>query len=232
MDEKKIADEIMDKFIKNFPIEFTALRGENTNNYHDIDLFHSYACHIAIDCFDFHRNEQKQEMPSLFLIPFERKLVSERGAKFINMGKEAGALSDDKPDSKYAVAYIGCKFTNNLSKNMGTKVIGGLLDDLNAKYYAFVSEAWCVKSKQDTEKNIPIKELDITPSEHPDREEILMVNTVDINNTNIITTKPIRNGILIHSEGNRSEQKVDNDYKHHGRFSNLFNEIRAESKPN
>ena len=91
-------------------------------------------------------------------------------------------LGDDKPDSKYAVAYIGCKFTTTLSKNMAVKVISGMLDDFNAQYYSFISEAWCVKVKGE---NVPIKELDITPSEHPDREEILMINTSGIDNTTI-----------------------------------------------
>ena len=86
MDEDKMK-ELTEKFMKNFPVEFTALHGESRNNYHDIDMFHSYACHVAIDGFDYHR-EEKKEMPSLFLIPFERKLVTPRGNQFLNMGKE------------------------------------------------------------------------------------------------------------------------------------------------
>ena len=139
MDEDKIK-ELTGKFLKNFPVEFTALHGESKDNYHDIDMFHSYACHVAIDGFDFHR-EEKREMPSLFLIPFERKLVSPRGRELITMGKDMGVLGDQHPDRPFAVAYIGCRFTNNLSKNLGVKVISGMLDDFNAKYYAFISEA-------------------------------------------------------------------------------------------
>ena len=227
MDKDKLK-ELAEEFRKHFPVEFTALRGQDHWDYHDIDMFHSYACHTAISCYDFHRQEVKEEMPSLFLIPFERKLVSSRGSQFIQMGKEIGVMGDEKPNSKYAVAYIGCKFTNNLSKNVAVKVISGLLDDFNAKYYAFISEAWCVKAKG---KNIPIKELEVAPSEHPDREEILMINTSGIDNTTIMTTKPIRERVLIHSEGNRVQTNGE-DMKEQGRFSNLFKEIRAESKPN
>ena len=227
MDKDKL-QELTEKFMNNFPVEFTALRGQDTWNFHDIDMFHSYACHTGVDCFDFHKEEVKEEMPSLFLIPFERKLITARGSQFIQMGKDAGVLGDDKPDSKYAVAYIGCKFTTNLSKNLAVKVISGILDDFNAKYYSFISEAWCVKAKG---KNIPIKELEVAPSEHPDREEILMINTSGIDNTTIMTTKPIRERVLIHSEGNRVQTNTD-DMKENGRFSNLFKEIRAESKPN
>ena len=226
MDEDKVK-EMVERFGKNFPVEFTALHGEVKDNYHDIDMFHSYACHVAIDGFDFHR-EEKREMPSLFLIPFERKLVTPRGSQFINMGKDVGVLEDKYPDRPFAVMYIGCSFTTTLSKNIGVKVISGMLDDFNAKYYAFVSEAWCVKAKG---KNVPIKELDVMPSEHPDREEILMINTCDSLNTTIMTTKPIRDNMLIHSEGNRV-QTNGKDMKEQGRFSNLFQEIRAESKPN
>ena len=225
MDEDKMK-ELIEKFKKNFPIEFTALHGESRNNYHDIDMFHSYACHVAIDGFEYHREEQK-DMPNLFLIPFERKLVTPRGNQLLSMGKEMGVLGDEHPDRPFAVAYIGCRFTNTLSKNLGVKVISGMLDDFNAKYYAFVSEAWCVKAEG---KNVPIKELDVMPSEHPDRQEILMVSTSDHNQT-IMTTKPIREGVLIHSEGNRVQTNGE-DMKGQGRFSNLFKEIRAESKPN
>ncbi len=227
MDKDKL-HELAEEFRKHFPVEFTAIRGQDTWNYHDIDMFHSYACHMAIDCFDFHKHETKEEMPSLFLVPFERKLVSPRGNQFIQMGKDMEVMTDDKPDSKYAVAYIGCNFTTTLSKNIAVKVILGLLDDLNAKYYSFISEAWCVKAKG---KNTPLKELEVAPSEHPDKEEILMINTSGIDNTTIMTTKPIRERVLIHSESNRVETKAD-DTTEHGRFSNLFKEIRAESKPN
>ena len=103
MDKDKLK-ELAEEFRKHFPVEFTALRGQDYWDYHDIDMFHSYACHTAISCFDFHTKEIKEEMPSLFLIPFERKLVSLRGNQFIGMGKEMGVLGDDKPDSKYAVA--------------------------------------------------------------------------------------------------------------------------------
>ena len=168
-------------------------------------------------------------MPSLFLIPFERKLVSPRGRELITMGKDVGVLGDQHPDRPFAVAYIGCRFTNNLSKNLGVKVISGMLDDFNAKYYAFISEAWCVKAENG--KEIPVKELEVAPSEHPDREEILMINTSGIDNTTIMTTKPIRERVLIHSEGNRVQTNGE-DMKEQGRFSNLFKEIRAESKPN
>jgi hypothetical protein len=227
MDKDKL-NELTEQFMKNFPVEFTALRGQDHWDFHDIDMFHSYACHIGIDCFDFHRREIKEEMPSLFLVPFERKLITPRGNHFIQMGKDAGVLGDDKPNSKYAVAYIGCKFTTNLSKNLAVKVISGFLDDFNAKYYAFISEAWCVKAKGE---NVPIKELEVAPSEHPDREEILMINTSGIDNTTIMTTKPIRERVLIHSEGKRVETNGE-DTREQGRFSNLFKEIRAESKPN
>ena len=58
-----------------------------------------------------------------------------------------------------------------------------------------------------------------------------MINTCDSLNTTIMTTKPIRDNMLIHSEGNRV-QTNGKDMKEQGRFSNLFKEIRAESKPN
>jgi len=226
MDKDKIK-ELTEEFRKHFPVAFTALHGESKNNYHDIDMFHSYACHVSIDGFDFHR-EEKKEMPSLFLIPFERKLVTPRGSQFINMGRDVGVLDDKHPDRPFAVMYIGCEFTTTLSKNIAVKVISGMLDDFNAKYYAFISEAWCVKAKG---KNIPIKELEVAPSEHPDKQEILMISTSGIDNTTIMTTKPIRDNMLIHSEGNRVQTNGE-DMKEQGRFSNLFKEIRAESKPN
>ena len=221
-------NELTEKFMNNFPVVFTALRGQDTWDYHDIDMFHSYACHSGIECFNFYNKEVKEEMPSVFLIPFERKLITSRGNQFIQMGKDAGVLADDNPNSKYAVTYIGCRFTNNLSKNLAVKVISGMLDDFNAKYYSFISEAWCVKAKGE---NVPIKELDVAPSQHPDREEILMINTSGIDNTTIMTTKPIREKVLIHSEGKRVQSNGE-DTKEQGRFSNLFKEIRAESKPN
>ena len=221
-------NELTEKFVNNFPVVFTALRGQDTWDYHDIDMFHSYACHSGIECFNFYNKEVKEEMPSVFLIPFERKLITSRGNQFIQMGKDAGVLADDNPNSKYAVTYIGCRFTNNLSKNLAVKVISGMLDDFNAKYYSFISEAWCVKAKGE---NVPIKELDVAPSQHPDREEILMINTSGIDNTTIMTTKPIREKVLIHSEGKRVQSNGE-DTKEQGRFSNLFKEIRAESKPN
>ena len=227
MDKDKL-NELTEKFMNNFPVSFTALRGQDTWDFHDIDMFHSYACHTGINCFDFHTEEVKEEMPSLFLIPFERRLITARGSQFIQMGKDAGVLGDDKPDSKYAVAYIGCRFTNNLSKNLAVKVISGMLDDFNAQYYSFISEAWCVKAKG---KNVPIKELDVAPSEHPDREEILMINTSGIDNTTIMTTKPIRERVIIHSEGKRVQSNGE-DTSEQGRFSNLFKEIRVEAKAN
>jgi len=144
------------------------------------------------------------------------------------MGKDVGVLQDDHPDRPFAVMYIGCCFTNTLSKNLAVKVISGMLDDFNAKYYAFISEAWCVKAENG--KEVPVKELEVAPSEHPDKQEILMVSTSDHTQT-IMTTKPIRNRMLIHSEGNRT-QTNGKDMKEQGRFSNLFQEIRAESKPN
>lgn len=91
MDKDKLK-ELTEKFMNNFPVEFTALKGQDTWDYHDIDMFHSYACHIGIDCFDFHNKKVEEEMPSLFLIPFERRLITARGSQFIQMGKDAGVL--------------------------------------------------------------------------------------------------------------------------------------------
>ena len=91
-----------------------------------------------------------------------------------------------------------------------------MLDDFNAKYYAFCSEVFMVKS----EKGIQI-DPNIMPSEHPKRVEALMINTCS-DKEQIITTKKIVEDTLGMSEETRSSIGDGG-----GRFSNLFKEIRT-----
>ena len=113
MDEKLIK-ELKEKFMKNFPIEFTAIRPMEMQ-YKSLEEYHKYSVRNGKDAFLFHRRNE-QELPALFFIPYERKTVSSRGHSFIEMAKRAEVLNDPEPKSPFAEMVIGCQFSSDLSK--------------------------------------------------------------------------------------------------------------------
>ena len=77
MNEEDIK-KLKDKFFKSFPVEFVGISGKPGTEFefNSLDEFHSFANFAGQDCFKHHRNE-KQEMPSIFLIPFKKSQVQE-----------------------------------------------------------------------------------------------------------------------------------------------------------
>ena len=216
MDEKLI-EELKEKFMKNFPVEFTAIRPMESQ-YESLEDYHKYSVDHGKDAFLFHRRKEV-ELPALFYIPYKRNMVATRGHQFIDMGKKAGVLHDPIPETPFAEMVIGCNFTSNMSKNMAVNIISGLLDDLNAPFYTFISEAYALKVKKENEVETKI-------SEHPDRKEIMMIHTCDQSKT-----------LMTHFDiiDNKLGQEVfeeDFDQDRRGKFSNLFKEIQAPSKTN
>ena len=86
MDEKLI-EELKEKFMKNFPVEFTAIRPMESQ-YKSLEDYHKYCVDHGRDAFLFHRRKEV-ELPALFLIPYKRNMVATRGHQFIDMGKKA-----------------------------------------------------------------------------------------------------------------------------------------------
>ena len=159
MDEKLIK-ELKEKFLKSFPVEFTAIRPMK-ENYKSLEDYHQYSVDHGKNAFMFHR-ANKQELPALFFIPYQRSMVSDRGHQFIQMGKKAEVLHDPEPNSPFAEMVIGCRFKDDLSKNLCVTIVAGMLDYFNAPFYTFMTEAYALKVKKGTD-------VDTAPSEHPDR---------------------------------------------------------------
>ena len=217
MDEKLIKD-LKEKFMKNFPIEFTAIRPME-EQYSSLEEYHKYSVRHGKDAFLFHRRKEV-ELPALFFIPYKRNMVSERGNQFIQMGKKCEVLHDPEPKSPFAEMVIGCKFTNDLSKNLAVTVVSGMLDDFNAPYYTFMTEAYALKMK----KGDDMPETKV--SEHPDRKEIMMIHTCDQVKT-IGTHFDIVDNDLLNKE---HHEDMGDDRR--GKFSNLFKEIQSPSQTN
>ena len=217
MNEKLIKD-LKEKFLKNFPIEFTAIRPME-EQYKSLEEYHTYSVNHGRDAFLYHRRKEV-ELPALFFIPYKRSTVSERGNQFIQMGKKVECLHDPEPKSPFAEMVIGCKFTNDLSKNLAVTVVSGMLDDFNAPYYTFMTEAYALKMKKGDD--VPDKRV----SEHPDRKEIMMIHTCDQVKT-IGTHFDIVDNDLLNKE---HHEDMGDDRR--GKFSNLFKEIQAPSQTN
>ena len=217
MDEKLIK-ELKEKFLKNFPIEFTAIRPME-EQYSSLEEYHKYSVNHGRDAFLFHRRKEMQ-LPALFFIPYKRSMVSARGNEFLQMGKKCEVLHDPEPNSPFAEMVIGCNFQSDLSKNLAVTVVSGMLDDFNAPYYTFMTEAYALKMKKGDET--PNSKI----SEHPESREIMMIHTVDQIKT-IGTHFEIVDNDLINKE---YHENMGDDRR--GKFSNLFKEIQAPSKTN
>ena len=216
MDEKLIKD-LKEKFLKNFPIEFTAIRPME-EQYTSLEEYHKYSVNHGRDAFLFHRRKE-MELPALFFIPYKRNMVSERGNQFIQMGKKVDVLHDPEPKSPFAEMVIGCKFSSDLSKTLAVTVVSGMLDDFNAPYYTFMTEAYALKIKKGEDTNLK-------PSEHPERKEIMMIHTCDQVKT-IGTHFDIVDNDLLNKE---HHEDMGDDRR--GKFSNLFKEIQSPSQTN
>ena len=216
MDEKLIK-ELKEKFMKSFPVEFVAIRPMK-ENYKSLGNYHQYSVDHGKNAFMFHRSN-KQQLPALFFIPYQRSMVSDRGHQFIQMGKRAEVLHDPEPNSPFAEIVIGCRFNDDISKNLAVTIIAGMLDDFNAPFYTFMTEAYALK----VEKG---QDVDTAPSEHPDRQEILMVHTCDQVKTMGTHVRIIDNKL------GQTETHEDLGEDRRGRFSNLFKEIVSPSQTN
>ena len=216
MNEKLIKD-LKEKFLKNFPIEFTAIRPME-EQYKSLEEYHTYSVNHGRDAFLYHRRKEV-ELPALFFIPYKRSTVSERGNQFIQMGKKVEVLHDPEPQSPFAEMVIGCKFSSDLSKNLAVTVVSGMLDDFNAPFYTFMTEAYALKVKKDIE-------LEKRVSEHPDRKEIMMIHTCD-------QTKTIGTHFDIVDNDLKNRETLDDmSDDRRGRFSNLFKEIQSPTQTN
>tara|TARA_R100001509_G_scaffold110855_1_gene66489 strand:- start:62 stop:712 length:651 start_codon:yes stop_codon:yes gene_type:complete len=214
---EKLIKELKEKFLKNFPIEFTAIRPME-EQYSSLEEYHKYSVNHGRDAFLFHRRKEI-ELPALFFIPYKRSMVSERGNQFIQMGKKVDVLHDPEPKSPFAEMVIGCKFSSDLSKNLAVTVVSGMLDDFNAPFYTFMTEAYALQMKKGEHTNL-------APSEHPDRKEIMMIHTCDQVKTIGTHFDIVDNDLL------NKEQHEDMGEDRRGKFSNLFKEIQAPSQTN
>ena len=102
MDEKLIK-ELKEKFLQNFPIEFTAIRPMEYQ-YPTLEEYHRYSVGHGKDAFLFHRRKE-MELPALFFIPYQRSMVSSRGLQFIEMGKKAEEVGNDQESTSGAEAF-------------------------------------------------------------------------------------------------------------------------------
>ena len=215
--DKETIEKLKEKFLKNFPIEFTAIRPME-EQYSSLEEYHKYSVNHGRDAFLYHRRKE-MELPALFFIPYKRGMVSERGQQFIQMGKKCEVLHDPEPKSPFVEMVIGCKFTNHLSKNLAVTVVSGMLDDFNAPYYTFMTEAFALKLEKGDDTNL-------APSEHPNRKEIMMIHTCDQVKTIGTHFDIVDNDLL------NKEDFNDMGEDRRGKFSNLFKEIQAPSKTN
>ena len=217
MNEEDIK-KLKDKFFKSFPVEFVGISGKPGTEFefNSLDEFHSFSQFAGQDCFKYHR-KAKEEMPSMFLIPFKKSQVQERGSMLVEMGRKTGVLLENGEEHENKVITICCGFRDHFSKDLAAQIISGMLDDFNAKFYSFSSEVFMVKSEKGGIQIDP----KVMPSEHPKRVEALMINTCS-DKEQILTTKTIVEGTLGMSEETRSSIGDGG-----GRFSNLFKEIRT-----
>ena len=203
-------DEIREELIKQLPIRHARILPLK-NPIESVNEMHSLGCWTAIDLFQFSK-EHKRDTPALFLLPFDRTLITERFQEFLKHGEKADLVIDETKGNRYGTLHIVCEFTSDMSKDMMIPIVKGMLKDLNAPYYSFVSETWVVKQKKPYNR-----EQDGRPSDHPDRKEKLIVCTSDPTQ-NIMTMKDIADNKLT-GDGDYSKTKADISV---GRFSNLF----------
>ena len=203
-------DDMKQELINQLPIRHTRILPLK-NPIESVDEMHSLGCWTAIDLFQFSKEEQR-DTPALFLLPFDRTLITERFQQFIHHGEKADLVIDDTKGSRYGTLHIVCEFTSDLSKDMMVPIVKGMLKDLNAPYYSFISETWVVKQKKPYNR-----EMDGRPSEHPDRKEKLIVCTSDPTQ-NIMTMKDIADNKLT-GDGDYQKTKADVAL---GRFTNFF----------
>ena len=214
MNEEDIK-KLKEKFFQSFPVEFVGISGKpgTTHEFNSLDEFHAYANYTAQDCFKHHRKDGN-EMPSIFLIPFKQSMVQERGSMLFEMGRKTGVLVEVGKEHDNKVITVVCRFKDDLSKDLASSIISGMLDDFNAKFYSFASEVFMVKSQKGIEINT-------APSQHPKRVEALMINTCS-SKEQLLTTATIGKGSLVWEDQVRSDVSEGG-----GRFSNLFKEIRT-----
>ena len=115
---------------------------------------------------------------------------------------------------------IGCRFNSDISKNLAVTVVSGMLDDFNAPYYTFITEAYALKMKKGDD--VPDKKV----SEHTKSKEIMMIHTCDQVKT-IGTHFDIVDNDLLNKE---HHEDMGDDRR--GKFSNLFKEIQSPSQTN
>ena len=203
-------DDFKEELLKQMPIKCSRIVPLKTplESIHDM---HSLGCWTAIDLFRFSK-EHKHDTPALFLLPFDRQLISDRFKEFLTHGEKADLVIDEDKSSRYGALHIICEFTTTVSKDMMIPIIQGMLTDMSSPYYSFVSETWVVKQKTPYDR-----ELDGMPSDHPDRKEKLIICTSDPTQ-NIMTMKDIEDNKLS-GGGDYQTTKADVSV---GRFSNLF----------
>ena len=116
MNEEDIK-KLKEKFFKSFPVEFVGVLGKPDTEFefNSLDEFHSFANFSGQDCFKAHR-KQKEDMPSLFLIPYKKSQVQERGSMLFEMGRKTGVLLEQGEEHENKVITIACRFTDTLSK--------------------------------------------------------------------------------------------------------------------
>lgn len=203
-------DDMKQELMKQLPIRHTRILPLKIP-IESVDEMHSLGCWTAMDLFEFSKKE-KRDTPALFLLPFDRTLITERFLTFLQHGEKADLVIDDTDGSRYGTLHIVCEFTSDFSKDMMVPIVKGMLKDLNAPYYSFISETWVVKQKKPYNR-----EMDGKPSDHPDRQEKLIVCTSDPTQ-NIMTMKDIADGKLT-GDGDYQTTKADISV---GRFSNFF----------
>ena len=211
-------DDFKEELLKGIPIRYSRIVPFK-KPIESINDMHSLGCWTAIDLFQFSK-ENKHDTPALFLLPFDRQLISDRFKQFLTHGEKADLVIDEDKSSRYGALHIICEFTTTFSKDITVPIIKGLLKDMSSPYYSFVSETWVVKQKKPYNP-----EQDGRPSEHPDRKEKLIVCTSDPTQ-NIMTMKDIANGKLT---GGGDYQKTKADVSV-GRFSNLFKDDKEHTR--
>ena len=211
-------DDFKEELLKGIPIRYSRIVPFK-KPIESINDMHSLGCWTAIDLFQFSK-ENKHDTPALFLLPFDRQLISDRFKQFLTHGETADLVIDEDKSSRYGALHIICEFTTTFSKDITVPIIKGLLKDMSSPYYSFVSETWVVKQKKPYDR-----ELDGMPSEHPDKTEKLIICTSDPTQ-NIMTMKDIANGKLT---GGGDYQKTKADVSV-GRFSNLFKDDKEHTR--
>lgn len=88
---------------------------------------------------------------------------------------------EDKPRS-YVIAFVD--FDEKRYETMAGMGMKLAQDGVRIDHIMFISDAWMVKADS------KVKSLDVPPSKHPDRQEILIVNYWDIKNNMAMLSQP------------------------------------------